>query len=128
MPDYMLLLYANEADEAEAARRWEELPQWRAITDELRAAGVLVANDALHQPSSATTLRVRDGETTLTDGPFAVTKEILAGYYVLRCADLDAALGHAARLPMARYGAIEVRPIMTAADIPDRSGTVADAA
>ena len=57
---------------------------------------------------------MRDGETEITDGPFAVTKEVLAGYYVLECADLDEALRQAARLPMARWGTIEVRPIMPA--------------
>ena len=66
----------------------------------------------LHSTESATSVRVRDGETEITDGPFAVTKEVLAGYYVLECADLDEALKHAARLPMAPWATIEVRPIL----------------
>jgi hypothetical protein len=57
-------------------------------------------------------VRVRDGETTVTDGPFAVTKEILGGYYLVDCADLDEALAIAARIPMARYGSVEVRPVV----------------
>jgi hypothetical protein len=66
----------------------------------------------LRSTESATSVRVRDGETEITDGPFAVTKEVLAGYYVLECADLDEALKHAARLPMTPWATIEVRPVV----------------
>ncbi|MEV4757734.1 YciI family protein [Micromonospora sp. NPDC049559] len=119
MPEYMLLLYAPAADEPERSEeRWAELPLWREVTESLREAGLLVANAPLHPPTSATTVRVRDGATELTDGPFATTKEILAGYYVLNCADLDEALRHAARLPTARYGSVEVRPIMDPGAVP----------
>jgi hypothetical protein len=114
----MLLLYAPEVDEAEQAERWAEMPEWLEITEGLREAGLLVANGPLHSVQTATTVRVRDGETALTDGPFAVTKEVLAGYYLLDCADLDEALRHAARLPTARYGSIEVRPMMDPSEIP----------
>jgi hypothetical protein len=112
MSQYMLLLYAPEVDEAGEAQRWAELPLWLEVTESLREAGLLVANAPLHPVDTATTVRVRDGDTEITDGPFAVTKEILAGYYVLECADLDEALRHAARLPMASYGSVEVRPIV----------------
>ena len=118
MPDYMLLLYAAEANEDEARDRWEELPLWMEITESLAKAGVLVANSPLHPVASATTVRVREGETALTDGPFATTKEVLAGFYILRCEDLDEALRHAARLPTARYGSVEVRPLMGASEVP----------
>jgi hypothetical protein len=118
MPQYMCLLYASEADEATRAERWAELPLWLELTDSLREAGLLVSNGPLHPAELATTVRVRDGETEITDGPFAVTKEELAGYYILDCSDLDEALGHAARLPTARHGAIEVRPIMSLEDAP----------
>ena len=124
MPEYMLLLYGSEsADEAERAERWAEMPLWDEVNASLRAAGVLVAHAPLHSVATATTVRVRDGETELTDGPFAVTKEVLAGYYVLDCADLDGAIRHAARLPWARYGSVEVRPIVADDEIPrpDRS-------
>jgi hypothetical protein len=114
----MLLLYAPEVDEAEQAQRWAEMPRWLEITESLREAGLLVANAPLHAADTATTVRVRDGEAELTDGPFAVTKEVLAGYYILDCSDLDEALKHAARLPMARYGSVEVRPIMEMSAIP----------
>jgi hypothetical protein len=112
MPQYMLLLYANEADPEEMAERESEMPAWTELTASLQEAGLLVSSDRLSPVASATTVRVRDGESELTDGPFAVTKEVLAGYYVLECADLDEALEHAARFPVARYGSIEVRPIV----------------
>jgi hypothetical protein len=111
MPEYMLLLYADEPDEAEQARRWEEMPEWLEVTASLREAGVLVSNNPLHPTESATTVRLRKGETEITDGPFAMTKEVLVGYYLLDCPDLDEALRHAARLPIVRYGSVEVRPI-----------------
>jgi hypothetical protein len=126
MPEYMLLLYAEDGDEAERARRWAEVPLWDEITEGMRDAGVWVANAPLHPAESATTLRVTDGDVELTDGPFAVTKEILAGYYVLDCRDLDEALRYAARLPIARYGCVEVRPIV-AMDVPAHdTGTATD--
>ncbi|MEW9527444.1 YciI family protein [Microbispora sp. NPDC049125] len=117
MPQYMLLLYAPESEEQED--RWAEMPLWRELTESLRKAGLLVANGPLHPATSATTVRVRGGETELTDGPFATTKEVLAGYYLLNCADVDEALRHAARMPTARYGSVEVRAIMNASEIPD---------
>lgn len=118
MPEYMLLLYAPDVDGAEEQRdRWAEMPLWQEITESLRRAGVLVANSPLHPPSSATTVRVRDGETALTDGPFATTKEMLAGFYILDCVDLDEALRHAARMPTARHGSVEVRPLMSASAV-----------
>lgn len=94
------------------------MPLWTEVTDSLREAGLLVANAPLRGTDTATTVRVRDGETDLTDGPFAVTKEILAGFYLLECADLDEALRQAARLPTARYGSVEVRPVMGAGEVP----------
>jgi hypothetical protein len=112
MPRYMLLLYADDAGPAETAERMAEMPAWDELTDSLREAGLLVANGRLAAAGSATTVRVREGEAELTDGPFAVTKEILAGYYVLECDDLDEALRHAERMPLARYGSVEVRPIV----------------
>jgi hypothetical protein len=112
MPNYMLLLYAPEVGPAEQAERDAELPVWFELNDSLREAGLLVGNGRLHPAASATTVRIRDGETEITDGPFATTKEILGGYYVLECGDLDEALKHAARLPVARFGSVEVRPVM----------------
>ena len=112
MSEYMLLLYAPDADEAEEARRWAELSLWYEVTDSLREAGLLVRNSPLHPVAMATTVRVRGEEAELTDGPFAVTKETLVGYYLLDCPHLDAAVAAAARLPTARYGSVEVRPVI----------------
>ncbi len=117
MSEYMLLLYATDPDEAEDARRWTELPLWLEVTESLRAAGLLIRNGPLHPATTATTVRVREDEAELTDGPFAVTKEILVGYYLLDCPDLDAAVAAAARLPVARYGSVEVRPVRAIAAV-----------
>ncbi len=78
----------------------------------LVARGAMVGGDALHPPAAATTVRVRDGKTLTTDGPFAETKEQLGGYYVVEAKDLDEAIELAAQIPSARDGSIEVRPIM----------------
>ena len=107
MPRYMLLLYRQELEQRES-----EAPLWARFDESLRDAGLLLGGDALHPVDAATTVRVRDGETEILDGPFAVTKEYLAGYYLLECADLDEALQQAARVPLARYGSVEVRPVV----------------
>ena len=112
MAQFMLLVYQEEAGEAEQAEREAKLPLFLELHRSLRDAGLLVGVQRLHSTDSATSVRTRDGETEITDGPFALTKEVLAGYYVLECADLDEALKHAARLPMARFGTVEVRPVM----------------
>jgi hypothetical protein len=127
MPQYMLLLYGPDGDEAERAQRWAEIPLWLEVTESLREAGLLVSNAPLHPIETATTVRVRDGETGLTDGPFAVTKEVLGGYYILECEGLDEALEHAARMPIARYGSVEVRPIMDASAIAAASPSASEA-
>jgi hypothetical protein len=112
MAQYMLLVYEAEVDPAEQASREAGFPMWLEFTRSLRESGLLVGVQRLRSVESATSVRVREGETEITDGPFAVTKEILAGYYILDCADLDEALAQAARLPAARHGTIEVRPVM----------------
>lgn len=81
----------------------------------MSAAGVLVDSGALRPPSSATMLRVRDGRNLVSDGPFAETKEFIGGYYVLDCAGLEEAIDWMATIPSARYGAVELRPLMTIA-------------
>ena len=114
MSQYMLLVYQEEVSAAEQAERERLMPMFVELHRSLREAGLLVAVQRLHSVESATSVRVREGETEITDGPFAVTKEILAGYYILECADLDEALKHAARMPMAPWATIEVRPVMAA--------------
>lgn len=113
MPQYMLLLYAPDAaDAAEQEARDAQMPIWRDLIEEMTREGALVGQGRLQSLDSATTLRVRDGETQITDGPFATTKEYLGGYFLLECADLDEALRQAARLPVAGFGSVEVRPLM----------------
>ncbi len=112
MPKYMLLIYGA----AEGGPTAEELPaehqKWNDYTQTLRDADPGLVGDQLHGVDEATTVRVIDGETQITDGPFAVTKELLGGYYIIECADLDAALGHAARAPIVHHGSVEVRPVV----------------
>jgi hypothetical protein len=115
MAQYMMLVYEEEVDPAEQAEREQVTPMLVELHASLREAGLLVGVQRLYSSESATSVRVRDGKTEITDGPFALTKEVLAGYYILECADLDEALRHAERLPMAVAGwaTIEVRPVMS---------------
>jgi hypothetical protein len=83
-----------------------------ALTQEMQEKGVLVAGEGLYPTPTATTVRVRDGERSVTDGPFAETKEQLGGFYVLDCKDLDEAIEWAAKIPGAQFGSIEIRPVM----------------
>jgi hypothetical protein len=111
MPDYLLLLYRTD-DEARSPERNAEGPLWEELNQSLREAGLLISDARLHPVATSTTVRVRGGAVDLTDGPFATTKEVLAGYYLIRCADLDEALRQAARVPLAHYGSVEVRPVV----------------
>jgi hypothetical protein len=112
MAQYMLLLYATEAEGDELAEREAELPIWIELNKSLEEAGLLVATGRLHRTASATTVSAMSGETELTDGPFAITKEALAGYYLVEVDNLDEALNVARRVPLIRYGRVEVRPLM----------------
>ena len=132
MSQYMLLVYEEEVEPAVQAEREAGLPALVELHRSLREAGLLVGVRRLRSTDSATSVRVRDGQTEIVDGPFAVTKERLAGHYVLECADLDEALRQAERLPMTRWGTVEVRPVMpvdewlrrgreAGADVPDEA-------
>jgi hypothetical protein len=121
MPQYMLLIY-TPVDGPPAGTDPEQTSRWYDYTQSLMEAGVHVGGDALQGVDSATTVRVRDGETQIIDGPFAETKEFLAGYYLLECPDLDTALEHASRMPNIHYGSTEVRPVL------DLSEAMAEAA
>ena len=112
MAQYMLLVYEEEVDEAGQVERDQAVPWFLELHRGLREAGVLVNVKALRSPESATTVRVRDGDAEIVDGPFAVTKEMLAGFYLVECADLDEALALAARIPPATWGTVEVRPVV----------------
>ncbi|WCB96632.1 hypothetical protein DSM104299_05397 [Baekduia alba] len=104
---YMLLIYVP-SDGSERA----EPSAWFEYSQALQEAGVMVAGDGLQPGDTASTVRVRDGETLVTDGPFAETKELLGGYYVVEVDDLDAALAWAAKMPNIAFGSVEVRPVM----------------
>jgi hypothetical protein len=112
---YLLLIYGNEAGMQSASKADMEqmMAAYGAYTQAIKGAGVLVGSNRLKPSTSASTVRIADGKTKVLDGPYAETKEQLAGYYLIEVPDLDAALSWAARCPGANYGAIEVRPIWT---------------
>lgn len=111
---YLCLIYENE-------KAWEALPpaeteaimnEYFQFTDDIRKNGKYVAGEALHPTASATTVRVRNGKVSTTDGPFAETKEQLGGFYLIEATDLNDAIQVASRIPAARGGSIEIRPVM----------------
>lgn len=110
---YLLLIYSNEA-------AWMSMPkdelgkmygEYFAFTEDIRKSGHYIGGNPLQPVRTATTVRVRDGKKAVTDGPFAETKEQLGGYYLVEAKDLDEAMSLAARIPGAKHGSIEVRPI-----------------
>jgi hypothetical protein len=109
----MALVYGDQSrwDSFSAAEKESMYAKYRAFADEARAAGVLLGGDELASTRDATTVRVREHETLVTDGPYAEVKEALGGYFVLECASLDEAVEYAARIPGAEHGAVEVRPL-----------------
>ena len=111
---YLLMIYQNEAEygKIDAATGKKMLEEYGAFTQSIVQSGNFKAGDRLQDTHTATTVRVRDGKTLTTDGPFAETREQLGGYYLVEAKDLDAALAIAARIPGAKTGSIEVRPIM----------------
>ncbi len=118
MPKYMLLMYNPVEDDArnrQADYSSDEMKamqkRWGSLVQDMKEAGVWKANNGLAGTEAATTVRVRDGETQITDGPFAETKELLAGYFLLEVDDLDDALKWAARIPSSEWGSVEVRPV-----------------
>lgn len=111
---YMLLIYGAESVEpAPGTPEFDAMLEgYATFSKEVTDAGAFIAGNALQSSSTATSVRVRNGESTITDGPFAETKETLGGYYLLECKDLDEALAYAAKIPSATYGSVEVRPVM----------------
>ena len=111
---YMLLLASDPADEPgpDSEAFGPYMGEWAAYSQALAEAGAMVAGEALQGAETASHVRVRDGERIVTDGPFIESKEVLGGYYMLECPDLDTAIELAAMIPAAEYGSIEVRPIM----------------
>jgi hypothetical protein len=111
---YALLLNGAESewdalgDEAQAAA----MDDYFSVTEQMKEAGAYLGGEALTPSATATTLRIRDGKRMVTDGPFIESKEILGGFYLVECASIDEALEWAARLPDARIGSIEIRPVL----------------
>jgi hypothetical protein len=110
---YLLMIYQNEAEYAknDAATSQKMLGEYQTFTQSIIQSGNFKGGDRLQPTTTATTVRVRDGKTLTTDGPFAETREQLAGYYMVDAKDLDSAISIAARIPGARIGSIEVRPV-----------------
>lgn len=110
---YMLLMCANESEGSKIPPAELEAVQqdWYSLLQEAKAAGVLISNDGLSPVANATSVRVREGKTLITDGPFAETHEQFGGYFLVDCKDLDEAIRWAAKIPTAKYGTIEVRPL-----------------
>src|SRR5213593_2413996 len=118
---YMLLIYLDEQGLSETEREhcYEESTQ---LAHDLHSSGQYLAAAPLHPTSTATSVRVRDDKRLVTDGPFAETREQLGGYYLIDAKDLDEAIGIAARIPGARRGTIEIRPVIELAGLPAESG------
>jgi hypothetical protein len=111
---YAFTIYTDETQrESATPEQMQQVSQaYNEVTQEMDQKGVLVAGEGLYPTPSATTVRVRDGERDVTDGPFAETKEQLGGFYVLDVKDLDEAIEWAAKIPGAQLGSIEIRPVL----------------
>ena len=110
---YLLLIYSEESTGAPDPVLGEQIMnEYWAYEKAVADAGVKLGSNALQESGTATTVRIKGGERVVTDGPFAETREVLGGYYLLDVPDLDAALEWAARCPGSKYGSVEVRPIM----------------
>jgi len=112
---YLLLMYWNQSETPEYTPEEQQALQreWLSYNKKTKDAGVLIDTNGLAPAASATTIRVREGKTLITDGPFAETHEQMGGYYMLECADLDEAIKWAERIPAVNQGAIEIRPLWT---------------
>ena len=118
---YLLLMYADESigsnwseEERQAAAK-----TWAAFRKEMSASGVLISSNGVAPDTSATTIRVRNDKTMITDGPFAETHEQLGGFYIVDVKDLDEAINVAARIPPACKGTVEIRPVMEIPGLPE---------
>ena len=111
---YLCLIYESEKFWEKASKEEGEaiFGEYMGFTQNIAKSGHLIAGEALHPTSAATTVRVRNGKISTTDGPFAETKEQLGGYYLIEARDLNDAIQVAAKIPGARYGSIEIRPVM----------------
>ena len=108
---YLLLMYASESNVPPPEEIQADVPAWQALLKETKESSVLVSTNGVAPGSSATTVRIREGKTLITDGPFAETHEQLGGYFLLECKDLDEAIRWAEKIPTVKYGSIEIRPL-----------------
>ncbi len=110
---YMLLMYASDSFVPETPEEQQAVARevWFDLMKEMKTVGVLISQNGLSPVTNATTVRVRKGKTLITDGPFAETHEQLGGFFLLDCKDLDEALRWAEKIPHAKYGSVEVRPL-----------------
>ncbi len=111
---YMMLIYTDETAESRrtAAQNEAVMAEYGSFTNEVRQRGSFLNGDALQPTTTATTVRTRGGKAVALDGPFAETKEQLGGFYILDCQDLDEAIELAAKIPAAKVGSVEIRPIL----------------
>src|SRR3989442_15183726 len=115
---YMLLIYLDEQALSETERE-ECYGESTQLAQQIHSSGQYLAANPLHPTSTATSVRVRDGKRFVTDGPFAETREQLGGYFLIAAKNLDDAIGIAARIPMARKGTVEIRPVIEIAGLPN---------
>ena len=111
---YLLLIYSNETEDHGASKEVMDavIGEYMTYTQNMEKSGARLGGEALQPTSTATTVRVKDGKKTTTHGPFAETKEQLGGYYLVECENLDEAIEWAAKCPGAKFGSVEVRPVL----------------
>lgn len=111
---YMMLNFRDEAASANMTKeeQMQEIQDYTAFLEYARQRATVISGEAVHPTAVATTIRVRDGKTLTTDGPFAETREALAGFYIIDCKDLDEAIEIASKIPVAREGSVEIRPVV----------------
>lgn len=115
---YLMLIYSEELNQLSEAERQACYTESTQLAHELQSKGQYLGANPLHPTSTATSVRVREGKRLVTDGPFAETREQLGGYFLIEATNLDEAIGIAARIPMARKGTVEVRPVIDLPGLP----------
>ncbi len=115
---YALLLYADEslAPDPDSPEMAAEMQEWAAFTDRIVAKGLMLGGEALHPAAAATVVRKRNDTIITEDGPFAETKEVLGGFYLIEAENIDTAIEAAAEIPNVHYGTVEIRPIVDFSD------------